>query len=45
MDDLFYKGMWMNELPYGKELIIKDNTASKKYFEWVIKTGNQSCLI
>ena len=45
MDDLFYKGRWMNELPYGKELTIRDNTASKKYWEWVSKTGTTSCLL
>jgi len=45
MDDLFYKGMWMNELPYGKELKIKEKTASLKYWEWVTKTGKNSCLI
>ena len=45
MEDLFYKGMWMNELPYGKDLKIKENTASLKYWEWVSKTGTISCLI
>ena len=45
MGDLFYKGMWMNELPYGKELTIKEGTASKKYWEWVSKTATTSCLV
>ena len=45
MQDLFYKGQFMNELPYGKDLTIRENTASKKYYEWVIKTGKTSCLV
>jgi len=45
MEDLFYKGRWMNELPYGQELTIRDNTASKRYWEWVCKAGENSCLI
>jgi hypothetical protein len=30
---LFYKALYMNELPYNKNLQIKENTASKKYYE------------
>lgn len=42
---LFYKAKYMNTLPYNQELTIKDGTASKRYWEWVQKTGQKSCLI
>jgi hypothetical protein len=42
---LFYKAQWMNELPYGKDLKINDNTASNEYWKWIQKVGNKSCLI
>jgi hypothetical protein len=35
----------MNELPYGKELTIRENTASKRYWEWIQKTAENSCLV
>jgi hypothetical protein len=42
---LFYKPQFMHELPYGKPLQIKEGTASKKYWEWIQKTGDKSCLV
>lgn len=42
---LFYKPQFMNELPYGKELQINEGTASKKYWEWIQKTADKSCLL
>jgi hypothetical protein len=41
---LFYKAGYMNSLPYNVELNIRDNTASKKYWEWIQKTASNSCL-
>jgi hypothetical protein len=41
----FYKAQWMNELPYGKQLTITDNTASNEYWKWIQRTGETSCLI
>ena len=41
---LFYKPTFMYELPYGKPLEIKEGTASKKYWEWIQKTGEKSCI-
>ena len=41
---LFYKPTFMYELPYGKPLQIKEGTASKKYWEWIQKTGEKSCI-
>jgi hypothetical protein len=45
MEELFYKGKWHSELPYGKELNIKEGTASKRYWEWIQKTSTTTCLI
>lgn len=42
---LFYKPQFMYELPYGKPLEIKEGTASKKYWEWIQKTGKKSCIL
>jgi hypothetical protein len=36
-DGLFYKAEWMNDLPYNKNLIINNGTASKKYYEFIQK--------
>jgi hypothetical protein len=41
---LFYKASYMNSLPYFKDLQIADNTASKKYYEWIQKTEKKTCL-
>ena len=42
---LFYKAQYMNSLPYNAELTINDNTASKKYWEWIEKTALKSKLL
>ena len=44
-DGLFYKANYMNKLPYGEELEIKENTASRKYWDIIVKIGQKSCLI
>jgi len=44
-EGLFYKGEWISEYPYGKELDIKENTASKRYWEWVQKVGEKTVLV
>lgn len=41
---LFYKARYMNELPYGLGLDIKEGTASKKYYEWIQKAERVSVL-
>lgn len=42
---LFYKAKYHNSLPYNLNLQINDNTASKKYYEWIKKTEKRSVLI
>jgi hypothetical protein len=44
-EGLFYKAQYMSELPYGKDLSIREGTASKKYWEWVELAAKQSNLI
>jgi hypothetical protein len=41
---LFYKAMYMNELPYNKNLQIKEQTASKKYYEIIQQVEKKSKL-
>ncbi len=41
---LFYKAIYMNDYPYGKDLKINEGSASKKYYEWVQKTEKKTCL-
>ena len=41
---LFYKALYMNELPYNKNLEIKEGTASKKYYEIIQKLEKKSVL-
>jgi hypothetical protein len=43
-DGLFYKAGYMNDYPYFKDLKIADNTASKKYYEWIQKIEKITCL-
>jgi hypothetical protein len=43
--DYFYKNNYINKLPYNLNLNIKENTASKKYYEWVQKTEKKSVLL
>lgn len=42
---LFYKALYMNELPYNKNLEIKEGTASKKYYEIIQKLEKKSVLL
>jgi hypothetical protein len=42
---LFYKAEYMNILPYGDILDIKEGTASWYYYQWVRKVGQKSVLI
>ena len=42
---LFYKAIYMNELPYNKNLEIKEGTASKKYYEIIQKLEKKSVLL
>jgi len=42
---LFYKSEFMNTLPYGVELDIKQNTTSYHYWELIQKVGKKSVLI
>jgi MoaA/NifB/PqqE/SkfB family radical SAM enzyme len=41
----FYKGNYMNELPYGKNLIIDKNYASYYYWNEICETSEKSILI
>lgn len=41
---LFYKALYMNELPYNKNLQIKEGTASKKYYEIIQNLEKKSVL-
>lgn len=43
-EGLFYKAQFMNELPYGKDLNIRPETASSAYWEWINLTANKSVL-
>jgi hypothetical protein len=42
---LFYKALYIQELPYNKQLEIKEGTASKKYWELIQRTATRSILI
>ena len=41
----FNKSKYINLLPYNLNLKIKENTASKKYYEWIQKTEKKSVLL
>jgi hypothetical protein len=41
---LFYKAIYMNELPYNRDLKINEGTASKKYYEIIQKLEKKSVL-
>jgi hypothetical protein len=43
-EGLFYKAQYMNELPYGKDLSIRQESASYVYWEWVNLTASKSVL-
>jgi hypothetical protein len=42
---LFYKALYINELPYNKNLQIKEGTASKKYYDIIQKIEKKSVLL
>ena len=42
---LFYKAAYFSSLPYNQNLEIKENTASKKYYEWIQRVEKVSVLI
>lgn len=42
---LFYKALYMNELPYNKNLEIKEGSASKKYYQIIQKLEKTSVLL
>jgi hypothetical protein len=42
---LFYKGDYINKLPYGVDLEIDKNKASLFYWEEIKKTAKKSCLV
>jgi hypothetical protein len=44
MSGLFYKAQFMSELPYGKDLHIRPESASYVYWEWINLTANKSVL-
>lgn len=41
---LFYKAQYMNSYPYNLNLQISEDSASKKYYEWIQKTEKITCL-
>ena len=42
---LFYKALYMNKLPYNENLIIKEDTASLKYWEEIQETAKITVLL
>jgi hypothetical protein len=45
MSGLFYKAQYINELPYGKDLQIKEGTASWHYWNEIEKLSKKSVLV
>jgi hypothetical protein len=43
--NLFYKANYINKLPYFDNLEIKENSASKYYWDWIQKTAKKTILI
>ena len=41
----FFKGKYINSLPYNLNLELADNSASKKYYEWIQRVEKVSVLI
>jgi len=41
---MFYKGRYMDKLPYDEEVDIDPGRCSIYYYDWVKKTGNKTCL-
>jgi hypothetical protein len=44
-NNYFNKTNYIKKLPYNLNLKIKENTASKKYYEWIQKTEKKSVLL
>ena len=42
---LFFKGDFINKLPYNEDIIVNENTASEKYWHLIQKTAKSSVLI
>lgn len=42
---LFYKALFINDVPFNKTIKVNDGTASKKYWEIIEKTAKKSILI
>lgn len=42
---LFYKSIYLNKLPYNETIEVLPNTASKKYWDYVVEVGKRSCLL
>lgn len=42
---LFYKALFINDIPFNKTIKVNDGTASKKYWEIIEKTAKKSILI
>jgi len=43
--DLFLKSDYMNEFPYGKDIVVNKDNASYYYWQQICKTAEKSCLI
>jgi hypothetical protein len=44
LQGLFFKGKYTDSYPYGKNLQIKENMASKMYYEWIQKAEKLTSL-
>ena len=42
--NLFYKSAYTHKLPYNLNLDIKENTASKRYYEWIQRVEKETVL-
>ena len=42
--DLFYKGKFINDLPYGKDIIVNKDNASYYYWQEICETAKKSIL-
>jgi hypothetical protein len=44
-EGLFYKAQYMNSLPYNETPLIRENTASSQYWDWIKLTATKSALL
>ena len=42
---MFFKGNYIQELPYNKELVVDENRASSYYWKEIQETSKQTILI